>query len=299
MLTRPSCGNSFSDVWVTSGEPGAPRPRAPSPHRPARSGRRSLAVCTSHGVPARIVAGSSRMPGTDARARARNGGRASFRWAQRRARLLQRRRELPDRGGEVGGLGGQRARCGVEVRDQVAERPVGRGELGEQVALAADQAREVVRMLAQQRLVHDRSGPTRLAAVAEGLVDRLSARQPLDVRILGGVLGGGGRLVDRLSVPDQGAPQVGPACPTGARSGSGRSAPPCAVWVTGMVAPLDRSGALGLPGWRSRKKLPSRNSRGRRVTVDVLVDRQALVGDGERGLRHVALGLDRDHRRPR
>src|SRR6059036_1623050 len=34
-----------------------------------------------------------------------------------------------------------------------------------------------------------------------------------------------------------------------------------------MSPPLDRSGALGLPGRRSRKKLPSRNSLGRIVTV--------------------------------
>ena len=40
-----------------------------------------------------------------------------------------------------------------------------------------------------------------------------------------------------------------------------------AVWVTGMSPPLERSGALGLPGRRSRKKLPSRNSRGRIVIV--------------------------------
>ncbi len=40
-----------------------------------------------------------------------------------------------------------------------------------------------------------------------------------------------------------------------------------AVWVTGIVDPLDRSGALGLPGWRSRNRLPSRKRRGLIVIV--------------------------------
>ncbi len=35
------------------------------------------------------------------------------------------------------------------------------------------------------------------------------------------------------------------------------------MWLTGIVAPLPISGALGLPGSSSTKKLPSRKIRGR------------------------------------
>ena len=35
------------------------------------------------------------------------------------------------------------------------------------------------------------------------------------------------------------------------------------MWLTGIVSPLPRSGALGLPGSSSTKKLPSRKIRGR------------------------------------
>src|SRR6185295_7196496 len=93
----------------------------------------------------------------------------------------------------------------------VAQRPVRGGKLREQVALGADQVGEVVWMLAEERLVDDRAGAARLAAVAEGLVDGLSAGQALHVRILGGVLGGGGRGVERLAVPLESPLEVGPS----------------------------------------------------------------------------------------
>ena len=40
-----------------------------------------------------------------------------------------------------------------------------------------------------------------------------------------------------------------------------------AVWLTGTVPPPARTGALGEPGSRSTKKLPSRKIRGRTFTV--------------------------------
>ena len=39
------------------------------------------------------------------------------------------------------------------------------------------------------------------------------------------------------------------------------------VWVIGIVSPLEIVGVLGVPGWRSTKKLPSRKMRGRTFIV--------------------------------
>src|SRR5204862_2416240 len=107
------------------------------------------------------------------------------------SRALERRRELVDRRGEIVGLRGQRAGGDVEVRDQALQRLLVRGELREDVARRSDQVREVVWVLSQQGLIDDRGGPARLAAVAEGLVERLGRGFALDGGVLGGVLGGG------------------------------------------------------------------------------------------------------------
>src|SRR5207248_7696537 len=107
---------------------------------------------------------------------------------------LQGRRELVDRRGEVVRLGREGSSRDVEVRDQALQRFLVRGELREHVSGRGDEVREIVRVLAQQRLVDDRGGPAGLPAVAEGLVERLGRRLALDGGILRRVLLRGGHV---------------------------------------------------------------------------------------------------------
>ena len=65
----------------------------------------------------------------------------------------------------------------------------------------------------------------RLAAVAEGLVDRLRRRSRPGRRVLGGVLGGGRLVVERRCRSPQRPLQARRGCPSGARSGPRRAGP--------------------------------------------------------------------------
>ena len=209
-LVKPTCGKSFSVAWVALASGGAARGEQAWRCRRARSCRRSLRVCTSHGEPALIVAGSSRMPGSSSTPALRNGGSALFRW-----------RSAGRASSSVG------ASCWMEAErlvDSAASAPAVvlkfvirslsdpsvDASLVNTSRCAADQVREVVRMLAQERLVHDRASCARLTAVAEGLVDPLAAGQALDDRVLGGVLGGRRLLVERLAVAGQRPLQAAP-----------------------------------------------------------------------------------------
>ena len=62
----------------------------------------------------------------------------------------------------------------------------------------------------EQSLVDDRRVPGGGLPVVEGLVDRLGRRQPLDLRILRGVIGGAGLVVQGLAVALEQLLQVGP-----------------------------------------------------------------------------------------
>ena len=74
---------------------------------------------------------------------------------------LEHLRQLVDRRAQVRLLGRERAHGHVEVRDQVLQRALARGQRGEDLLLAADQLGEVVQLGAR---ASRRSGPRRRAA---------------------------------------------------------------------------------------------------------------------------------------
>ncbi len=166
---------------------------------------------------------------------------------------------------EVVRLGGERAGGGVEVGDQALE-----------LLLAAAAARRRRRpgrrsgcerscgSVPEQRLVDDRAcrAPPSPPYSKESLIASAGGLA-LDVGVLAAVLGGGRLVVER------GAVALAAASDRFSRSGAcsvvriWSSWTAVEVWVIGIVPPSDSSGALGLPGFTSRKKLPSRKMRGR------------------------------------
>ena len=139
--------------------PGA-APRAASRHRPAPSGRAARRPARAT-VCRRDRRRQLRDARADARARARNGGSASFRWASdgRASSSVGASSRI-----EAERLADSAARAPVVVLKLVIRSLsglVGRGERANRSRWPRTRCREVVRMLAQQRLVHDRSRPAR------------------------------------------------------------------------------------------------------------------------------------------
>ena len=131
-----------------------------------------------------------------------------------------------------------------------------------------------------------------VAAVAEGVVERLGRRLAGDDRVLVGVVGRG-RLVGerRCRSPRAAAGGRGARAAWSAVSTSS-SWTAVEVWVIGMSPPSSSSGALGLPGLQVEEEVALEEQPRADRDLGVVVDRLALVVDGEGDLGGVAVALD-------
>ena len=153
---------------------------------------------------------------------------------------------------------------------------------------------EVVRLGPEQRLVDDRRGPERAGRVLQRLVQRLAAGQPADDRVLGRVLGGRRRRVER-SRRSPAAASAGSARASSVSAASTRSSwtGPGGVGgrqrrARGQHRRVRRARAAG-----RRRSCPRGRSADRMAAVAFGVDRQAVLVDVHRdhGRRRRALDV--------